>query len=182
MQKKIWMTLAILWVLSIFATSSTVMTTGNLVQAVHWASHGRVSESWFRMVWQLIWWLVVKGWHATEFGILYLLVKRAKPVPESLSLLIPALYAILDEGHQIFVPLRGCRASDVLTDWLGIAVTFAISSWAANRKKPPIEKPNRVLSHPGFWPSLILAYLILLFLLSNFPFGLITLNQTGGGL
>jgi hypothetical protein len=27
-----------------------------------------------------------------------------------------------------------------------------------------------------------LAYIILLFLLSNFPFGLITLNRTGGGL
>ena len=51
-----------------------------------------------------------------------------------------AAYACMDEVHQIFVPGRAGRFTDVLVDSIGIAlgvVLCALSQWAFGRKKHP---------------------------------------------
>jgi hypothetical protein len=57
---------AALWMLSIFATSSGVVTVGELAHAVSSTAAGQVTERGFRQVWENVWWIFVKGWHATE--------------------------------------------------------------------------------------------------------------------
>ena len=65
--------------------------------------------------------------HATEFGILNLLLFRALRGYEVnfkkallWSLAFTVLYAISDELHQYFVPLRECRWQDMAQDSLGV--------------------------------------------------------------
>ncbi|KKS26180.1 MAG: VanZ family protein [Parcubacteria group bacterium GW2011_GWC2_42_6] len=71
--------------------------------------------------------------HATEFGILSLLLFRAwrgsgasfiKALIWSLALAIA--YALADEAHQHFVPLREGRLKDVGVDSLGIIFSSAV--------------------------------------------------------
>jgi len=157
---------ASLWMLSIFATSSSVVTVGQLAHVVSSAAAGQVTEGGFRQVWEHVWWIFVKGWHATEFGILYLLVWRAAPSKQTLSLALPALFAISDEFHQLFVPSRGCGVSDVCIDWLGIAAAWSFASgWLGGHKR-----------RPALLLALVGTCIGLLFLLSVYPFGLITLS------
>ncbi len=69
--------------------------------------------------------------HATEFGILNLLLWRALYYGENVnfrkalawSFIFTVLYAIFDELHQYFVPLRECRWQDVAQDSLGAILT-----------------------------------------------------------
>lgn len=69
--------------------------------------------------------LVRKAAHFSEYFILYLLVLNA--MSESMeagkarwmSLLIVFLYASSDEFHQMFVPGRACRFTDVMIDTSG---------------------------------------------------------------
>ena len=76
-------------------------------------------------LWDGYWWVFVKGWHATEFAILLLLVFRAvREIGWSLFLVL--LAATLDEFHQTFVPGRGGIVSDVLIDAGGAIVAAAL--------------------------------------------------------
>lgn len=68
--------------------------------------------------------------HATEFGILNLLLFRAFWGQEFnfkkalvWSFLLSVIYAFSDELHQYFVPDRECRLKDVGIDSLGILLT-----------------------------------------------------------
>lgn len=45
------------------------------------------------------------------------------------------LGAILDEVHQIFVPLRQADPADVLADILGIAAALLIAAWVRRRRR-----------------------------------------------
>lgn len=57
-----------------------------------------------------------------------------------LAFCFSVLYACMDEVHQIFVPGRAGRFTDVLVDSIGIAlgvVLCALSQWAFGRKKHP---------------------------------------------
>lgn len=85
--------------------------------------------------WDVFW---RKLFHAGEFGLLNLLLWRALYYGQSVnfkkalwwSLFFTVLYAISDELHQYFVPLRECRWQDVMQDSLGaILVSGGIYFW-----------------------------------------------------
>ena len=64
--------------------------------------------------------------HATEFGILNLLLFRALSGSAWSfkkvwwwSLILSVLYAVSDELHQYFIPLRECRWQDMAQDSFG---------------------------------------------------------------
>ena len=84
--------------------------------------------------------------HVGEYAILALLLWRAlrpnqaKPAPEwdwrraGLALSLVFLYAATDEFHQLFVPTRTARVTDVLIDTAGGALgLFAV--WAVGRRR-----------------------------------------------
>jgi VanZ family protein len=64
--------------------------------------------------------LVRKAAHFTEYGILFWLLVRG-PMKDRpyLALLLCVLYALSDEGHQIFVPGRTASLYDVALDSTG---------------------------------------------------------------
>ena len=114
---------------AIFLSSCTVITTGQLTSGV---AHAGVSQQRFSTFWTDWWWLFVKGWHATEFAVLFLLLVRWQPV--SRAVFIAATWATLDEFHQTFVPMRGGRWTDVVIDCGGIlAASLALAAWRATR-------------------------------------------------
>lgn len=112
-----------LWYGLIFATSCTVVHRSTLVGAVP-----APARAGFDSMWSHIWWLFVKGWHATEFAILFLLIRRSVGAIGP-ALLWVALAATMDEIHQTFVPGRGGRATDVLIDLAGASVAAIIVAW-----------------------------------------------------
>jgi VanZ family protein len=78
-----------------------------------------------------------KGAHLAAYGFLYFLLFRAfhstrpsaNPPPSRLCLLaafVAVLYAVSDEIHQSFVPLRNATARDVLIDSLGIFLMYLL--------------------------------------------------------
>jgi VanZ family protein len=75
---------------------------------------------------------VKKGAHVTEYAILYFLLFRAlQPImiPRKaliFSAIIAVVYAISDEYHQTFVPLRDGRMRDVMIDSLGIFLMYLL--------------------------------------------------------
>ncbi len=160
--------LAVLWAASIFATSSGVVTVGQLAHTVSTAAGGHISESGFRHFWGLGWWIFVKGWHAAEFGILFLLIRGLVPNKPWIAAVLAGAFAISDEFHQLFVHSRGCRVSDVCIDWLGIAAAWAFASgWM-----------RATARRPWMLAAVSVAWISLVFLLSVYPFGLLTLGPT----
>lgn len=73
---------------------------------------------------------VKKSAHIIEYAILYLLLFRAigtVVVPRKaliMSAIIAVLYAISDEYHQTFVPLREGTVRDVIIDSIGIFLMY----------------------------------------------------------
>jgi VanZ family protein len=58
--------------------------------------------------------------HFTEFGVLFLLLIRGPMRGRTvLALTVCAAYALLDEGHQLFVPDRTSSLYDVALDFSG---------------------------------------------------------------
>jgi VanZ family protein len=149
---------ALLWAGFIFATSSGVVTIRQLSGAVTKVSGPvSVSQAGFESVWKSVWWIFVKGWHATEFALLaWLLYKVLSTKPKGLQWAagVAAGYALFDELHQVYVAGRGGRMSDVLIDWVGIGIYFAFfhMSWT---------KPRKILA--------LVGAMIVIFLLSIFP-------------
>jgi VanZ family protein len=88
--------------------------------------------------------------HFTVYALLYLFLFRAfhlsrqKEKMSIPALLIPAaiavLYAISDEIHQSFVPLRTATARDVIIDSVGILTMAAIIRKWWSFLRPAIEK------------------------------------------
>ncbi len=152
----------LLWATSIFVTSSGVVTTDQLAHTVSTVAGGRVSETGFEAFWGIAWWLFVKGWHATEFGILFALLRRAFGSVSRWPAILAVSYAFFDEAHQLFVPGRGSRLSDVCIDCLGI-----LAAWLILERH---RFPSRWLLATYF-----LAIAGAIFLLSIIPFGLMTL-------
>lgn len=71
--------------------------------------------------------------HFMEYAILAVLAFWAlrRQVPHQAKLagiafVIVALYALSDELHQYFVPVRHCDWRDVLTDWIGAATVLTL--------------------------------------------------------
>ncbi len=131
---------AVVWALLIAASSSTVIGPKAFVGG---ASRGLgVPRAGFQSLWDVAWWLPVKGWHAFEFAVLALLLRRAGARP-LLALTLTLAWAALDEWHQTFVPARGGRASDVLIDMAGASVALLAEAWIATRKGKPGDKRPR---------------------------------------
>ena len=82
--------------------------------------------------------IVRKCAHLTEYAILGILMVRAQttpraPVPRTAvlrAILYCALYAMVDEGHQAFVPSRTGSPIDVLVDTTGATIgTLTLAGW-----------------------------------------------------
>ncbi|HMS56042.1 MAG TPA: VanZ family protein [Fimbriimonadaceae bacterium] len=146
----------------IWASSKTVITVDQLANAV--CSVVPIHKDTFKQVWEQVWWLFVKGWHATEFGILVWLLSwvlgRFRWGLEFASG-IAVGFAFLDEWHQTSVASRGGRLSDVAIDCIGILTAALLIT---GRRK------QKLLSRR----SLLLGGLLILGaigLLSLHPFG-----------
>jgi hypothetical protein len=164
----------VLWAASIFLSSSSVVTTGQLAHVVTAATSGHVSESGFRHVWGFVWWFFVKGWHAIEFGILFALFRTAIRKSPGLVMILTVLCAFADEGHQLFVPNRGCRLSDVCIDVVGIIASALIRRWLRQR----VEKSQSFTASWRFLLAVAVIVILAIFVLAIYPFGLVTLGQT----
>lgn len=69
-------------------------------------------------------WFVFKGGHVVEYGVLFLLTRRAlagsgAARPGLGAFVFCVLYGASDEFHQSFVANRTAKASDVLIDSVG---------------------------------------------------------------
>lgn len=74
--------------------------------------------------------------HMVEFGVLFLLAKRAlsgsglglnRKEVNLVSFVFAMLYAVSDEYHQAFVPGRGPSLIDVCIDTLGIILAYIVN-------------------------------------------------------
>jgi hypothetical protein len=123
------------WLALIFGTSCTVVRPEEFFGWLQ--KHLFVSDDSmerFRAFWDVSWYAIVKGWHATEFGVLLLLcvaavrcwTGRGTRGTITGSMLFCILFAISDEWHQTFVPDRLGTATDVFIDALGVCVVGAV--------------------------------------------------------
>ncbi|AIE85699.1 hypothetical protein OP10G_2331 [Fimbriimonas ginsengisoli Gsoil 348] len=85
-------------------------------------------------IWGKAWWLPVKGWHATEFAVLYALLRYSGRNREA-ALLLVTLGAALDEFHQTFVEGRTGTARDVLIDVGGALAAVGVESMLESRQR-----------------------------------------------
>jgi len=106
--------------------------------------------------------VVRKCAHLTEYGVLALLLWRArrKPVKDAarpwqwseagLALAVTTLYAASDELHQAFVPSRQASVWDVLLDSIGGALALVLL-WAVGwvRKRRQNHRANRCAPKVG---------------------------------
>ena len=127
----------LLWALSIVVTSSTVITPQAFFD--WFREHVFDNEDAFdrfKIFWGVSWLFIVKGWHVTEFAILAALAtwtidryrgQRSRANIVWASILCFA-YAISDEWHQSFVPLRNGVWTDVVIDTVGILISGAVLS------------------------------------------------------
>lgn len=93
--------------------------------------------------------------HGGEFGVLTFLVFRGlHPSPYAVdrarlwAALVALLYAVSDEFHQSFVPLRSGKASDVLFDAAGILIVFYLIGFV-NRSASDAYRVRFLGFHPG---------------------------------
>ena len=90
----------------------------------------------FAVFWGLSWFVIIKGWHATEYAILYGVLKaaldRIAPGRPRRNLVVALssclLFAVSDEYHQTFVPGRNGTGVDVAIDGLGAGLAAWIAS------------------------------------------------------
>lgn len=125
----------VLWVLFIFITSSSVVTQKQVATAISGTTG--ISQAAAFDAWKAIWWILVKGWHAAEFGILYALLRAAltrNPNRIKLASGIALTYALFDELHQVSVKSRGGQFSDVCIDAVGIALTYYLLDYPGKSK------------------------------------------------
>ena len=121
----------LIWGAIITATSSTVILPHDFF--AWFAAHvfrDEASLRRFKVFWGISWFAIVKGWHATEFGILFFLVlallnrfhRGEFRRNLAFATILALLFAISDEYHQTFVPGRGGTWPDLAIDSLGIVL------------------------------------------------------------
>jgi hypothetical protein len=134
----------LVWLTVIFATSSTWIDRDRFVATiVPWIPGRILKEAFVSFLDRGGGLLVVKGYHAAEYALLFTLcnialITAAKLPAFRAALLSGAfcvLYAISDEWHQTFVPGRGGTWTDVVIDSIGICIAFFIISRKAVRSK-----------------------------------------------
>jgi hypothetical protein len=127
----------IVWAGSIFITSTRHIRSEAFVHTVSKALPVDHSERAFGSFWQSYWWFFVKGWHFSEFAILFLLTLRAlrqSSAKYGLAMGLCIAYAASDEFHQTFIPGRGGNLRDVLIDCSGIMLAFVVTLFVVWRK------------------------------------------------
>jgi VanZ family protein len=103
----------------------------------------------FAAFWRSSWFVIVKGWHAAEFAILFgVLLAVLNRVGSSrgirniaIALALCVLFAISDEYHQTFVPGRGGTLADVAIDGLGACSAAMIASVRVRRHDQAPREP-----------------------------------------
>jgi VanZ like family len=139
--RRFWL-FAFTWCALIAATSSTVVLPHDFFAWV--GSRLFTNEAAFRAFvafWGYSWFAIVKGWHAAEFAILFVLVllsldRLAGSRPRRnivVAFMLCLLFAVSDEYHQTFVPGRGGTCTDVAIDTLGISLAALIASRRRDR-------------------------------------------------
>jgi VanZ family protein len=109
----------LLWGALIFTLSTSAFSAGNTAKVIdpilRWSIPGITAATV-----EVCHMLVRKCAHFTEYGILFWLLVRG-PMKDRpyLALLLCVLYALSDEGHQIFVPGRTASLYDVALDSTG---------------------------------------------------------------
>jgi len=130
MKRYLW---PVLWAASIFTTSCFYINNRVFAKAVARQLPTHPTTASVNSFWDVYWWVFVKGWHATEYAILFWLIRWAIPAADKgkkafwTPILVCAVYAASDEYHQTFVKDRGGRVTDVLIDVGGVLVAAGLS-------------------------------------------------------
>ncbi len=142
-----------LLLVGIFVSSSTVVTSKQFVKGIADYSPVRVTEAQFSIFWNEWWWMFVKGWHATEYVLVFLALRHLLGRDRTLfAVLATAIFAASDEIHQIWVPRRGGRVSDWLIDLLGVSFCLV---WLKLGKRDSMSAASRILTLGGVAMGLI---------------------------
>ena len=121
----------VLWASFIFATSSLVIGPQEFFGWVHQNIVGNEALFWrFKVFWVLSWFVIVKGWHAVEFALLFVFCVeamnciRGRYATRNLlySIFFCVAYAVSDELHQAYVPGRVGTVGDVMIDSVGVII------------------------------------------------------------
>ncbi len=132
-----WLSVALIWSALIAGTSSTVILPHDFF--AWFAARVFTNEASYRafvVFWRYSWFAIVKGWHAAEFAILFLLVLAVADRftgtrhrrNAAFAFAVALVFAGLDEYHQTFVPGRGGTWTDVAIDALGTSVA-GLMAW-----------------------------------------------------
>lgn len=143
------MILSLLMMIGIFAFSSfegddseeMSMTVGELVCKIFIPHYEELSEAKKLALSEKIDYPIRKLAHMAEYGVLASLVffavlpdlKKQNRKHYRLTFLISVLYAISDECHQLFIPGRSGRATDVLIDSIGMSIGMLICYFIVRR-------------------------------------------------
>jgi len=109
----------VVWIGVLFFLSTSVFSAANtsriIVPILHWIAPAASAASV-----EFIHGLIRKSAHFTNYGILFWLLIRGPMAGRPYTALgLCVLYAMLDEGHQIFVPGRTASLYDVALDSSG---------------------------------------------------------------
>ena len=129
-----WKLAPLVWYGMIFASSSRSVN-GEGVEAKIRARYKGAEQARMLALWRRWWWVPVKGWHATEFAILYGLCRGAG-LRKGDALFMVSLAAALDEYHQTFVEGRTGTPRDVLIDMGGALAAAGIESLIEPKRLP----------------------------------------------
>lgn len=119
-----WKLVPFLWYGVIFASSCKSVNGDDVDKGIRSRFKGEKGER-LAAIWEKTWWIPIKGWHATEFGILYALFRRAG-CDKGTALFMVSAAAALDEYHQTFVKGRTGTPRDVLIDMGGALAAAGI--------------------------------------------------------
>lgn len=125
--------LVALWMAVIFATSCTVVSRPAFVHGVAAVLPGVATRGLWVDFWGSCGLLVVKGYHAAEFALLFLLVRnvleeRFPRWATAAGIAVSILFAASDEWHQTFVPGRGGTLGDVAIDASGVLLAATLTA------------------------------------------------------
>ena len=135
------------WLLLIFVTSSFFIESSAWVRFVQQI----IGTGWAGTAFEDLWYsggiFIVKGWHATEYAILFLLgasllrrwTEMGAGRAAAWSLLFCVVFAASDEWHQTFVPGRDGCVRDVIIDTCGAV----IAAWFYLRRAKRRERGRR---------------------------------------
>jgi hypothetical protein len=129
LQKRILAAIGI-WLTLIFVTSSFVIPFDTFVHFIQGLLPAEAFKQGFANFWIAGWFVVVKGWHMTEYAILTTLCKTVlqacTPCSHKKCIAVAFVFAVLfaasDEWHQTFVPGRDGCVRDVLIDTAGASI------------------------------------------------------------